>query len=57
MSEKRCRESCQHAYWQPDPVFGGGQYNCPWRFGVTFARAEVEGKRLCPHFTERKLRK
>lgn len=56
-TDKLCRESCQHAYWQQDPVLGGGhgQYNCPWKFGVTFAFAVRDGRRLCKHYTERKV--
>ncbi len=49
-----CRDVCARAYWQPDEVFPnvgeGGQYNCPYHFGVTSAAAIVDGRINCKHF-------
>ena len=46
-----CRDVCALPWWQQDPVFPElGQHNCPYRFGVTYSAAVVDGEVRCPHF-------
>jgi hypothetical protein len=49
-----CPDACALAKWHGDPVFGGGQYNCPHRFGVTYAAAIVDGRINCEHFKQKR---
>ena len=52
-SHRNCPEVCARAWWTEDKAFAhvglGGQWNCPYRYGVTYASAMVDGQRNCEH--------
>ena len=51
---RKCPDVCARAKWYADPVFEGrGNYNCPYRFGVDYAAAIIDGKVNCKHFKQK----
>lgn len=59
MKHELCPDVCERPWWQQDPAFpnlgDGGQWNCPFHWGVTYASATIDGKPVCKHFKRKKV--
>lgn len=55
MRINNCPDVCARAYWQRDDAMSDalgcerGQWNCPYRFGVDYGAAIVNGEVNCVH--------
>ena len=55
MKIEKCPDVCARPERYADPVFEGrGQHNCPYRFGVTYAAAIIDGEIKCEHLKRKK---